>query len=368
MCFTEIIEPKDAPPKTNLVGLLKVGFSSLNPKGRLNNCVSVSIAKFLGFPNDHELWRTTLGCSLRDEALNVIQVAEFIKRAGYGLHCDFYQYSRGHSAYENLLRDLEILPFQMVAYVPRQGQGHCVLRVPGKGYKFVCYQRQDDGIDFTTEVQQAKLIWVFCLSAPYDSPPYQGWLSRVLSNKTDLITMGQKYCVLVESTMLKRYTQCPFFSSSLSTSGRKAPPPSTTGVAPILPTSVVPIKPTRMPPRLTGTTQLMFDSQPRVAPKSSVIVRPEASQQSPFRVQPFKKPTAMTAVASATLTAQSLSLRTQVNPAWVAACYMPALDRLTSSGEKERRELFNQRRLSSMVESCAQRTQPLKRPVDPNEL
>ncbi|KAI0098176.1 hypothetical protein GGR51DRAFT_538996 [Nemania sp. FL0031] len=329
MCFSDITEA--------VVSSLDQGVnfgSCVNPTKRQNNCVSVSIAKFLGFSDDDELWRETLGFPLRDEALDILQLEEFIKRAGYGFHWTRYLHSSTASAYENLLRDQNSLPFQIVAYVPQSGSGHCVLRVLGEGYKFVCYQDSDAGIDLTTTVQKAKFICVFCLSAPYNSPSYKGWLSRVASTKIYFTNPDKTPCRLVTPIELGEHIRMPFTPYESISGHAQGPPCGKEFVQDSTLSS------------LTHSTPMQ--STPNK--KSSGTEKPDVPMNSIFRVQSlFNQTTISEALPTGPTYYSSLSPNAQQNPAWLAECYMPAFNHLKSSDEEGRRELFNQNRLSSMV-------------------
>jgi hypothetical protein len=71
---------------TNFVEILEAvhlyGYSSLNPNRMSNNCVSVTLAKILGYADVHELWDQLLGAQLLDQPLGEADMQWLLNKTG----------------------------------------------------------------------------------------------------------------------------------------------------------------------------------------------------------------------------------------------------------------------------------------------
>ena len=62
---------------------LSFGASDVNPNNYLSNCVSVTMAKNLGYTNVHKFWKDIYGYDLPDVPLTFPQIIELGKRTGW---------------------------------------------------------------------------------------------------------------------------------------------------------------------------------------------------------------------------------------------------------------------------------------------
>lgn len=190
MPHTDVIgamDPREGDLSTLGSGLDLFGISTLNPNQFLNNCVSVTIAKTLGYSNVHEFWKDTLGGDLPDKPLSFGQIKQLLHKTGWEFKWKVYQPSGGKSAHHNLRTDLVEGPgwgpFRMVAYTRDGGIGHCVVSGPvcelDHNPEFTCYQQETHGIDVSHEVQASDRLFMFFLRCPHDAPQWEPWRERI---------------------------------------------------------------------------------------------------------------------------------------------------------------------------------------------
>src|SRR5436305_9403164 len=67
------------------VGMLRLvgGPSSLNPADMKENCVSVTFAKIMEYPNVNEFWYATLGYTQKDRGLRDHEIEDLLNRTGW---------------------------------------------------------------------------------------------------------------------------------------------------------------------------------------------------------------------------------------------------------------------------------------------
>ncbi|KAI1452788.1 hypothetical protein F4805DRAFT_405357 [Annulohypoxylon moriforme] len=154
-------------------------YSTFNPFGFTQNCVSVAIARVLAYRNVNELWFNTLGYPLRDEQLSHRQLVECVARAGWECSFKIFTEYPGKTAYKSLKDDWRAKDYQVVAYKRRDGTGHCVVRGLDGTSEFVCYQRITEGEDVSLEVQDATTLYVYDLRCSEEMFP--SWWDRRIS-------------------------------------------------------------------------------------------------------------------------------------------------------------------------------------------
>lgn len=161
------------------------GSSSLNPTNMTQNCVSVTLAKLLAHKDVYELWHDTYGSPLSDSPMSIDDVVNLVHRTGWSFRWEEY-WIYPHLSTTECLRDADTLGhgygcLTALLYFRPDGSGHCVVRDLSKAFVPLCYQFDEDGTSFESDIKtNAKTVCLLRLKCPANTKMHQAWLDRLL--------------------------------------------------------------------------------------------------------------------------------------------------------------------------------------------
>ena len=172
--------------------------SVYNPGGLLNNCVSVTLAKLLGYRNCFELWQACRVSPRGDNPLRLSQIYNLLRATGKSI---IYQ-SRPHLDQLDFFATWADKDFRAadvgVIYSRQDGSGHCVVyhkpaialrqsvlvKARELSGKFRCYQYNTFGEDVTSDLDAAtlKLVFICVQTPPGGFTSYNNRLEQLVRN------------------------------------------------------------------------------------------------------------------------------------------------------------------------------------------
>lgn len=175
-----------------------VGESKFNPEGSNNNCVSVTLAKIMLYPDVHVFWHNVLGYPWGSyRGMTYEELEKVIQISGWQFRRRVFRTGHGKTAFQKYCRVQHTFPSvgvgarQAACYWRKDGTGHCVESgvalnfargrnyTDGIGFHFKCYQHHSDGVDVRKELEEAVEIVIYGLKCPPGTEQYLQWQNRL---------------------------------------------------------------------------------------------------------------------------------------------------------------------------------------------